>query len=299
VGSVNGLRILEVGSGTGYLLSRLARYGASCVGVEPGDHAQERFSGAGVELVQDFFPTEEVSGRFDLIILHNVLEHIEDTLTFLSQINGSLAIGGTLLVSVPACDSFIDSGDISMFVHEHFSYFTRASLQKLLLVSGFSDVQLEASGLGRSWHVAAHAPQSQTSRIVTETEPIASGAGFLARSSRAVDRLAELLLETFTSGQSLGVYVPLRALNALFISGAHTDHVRFFDDDPDLEGSYLPGFDIKIENRVSLDQNPTDCVLIMSAAFGTQIQKGLSEILPPRTRTILFEDLIRHLPTES
>jgi hypothetical protein len=93
--------------------------------------------------------------------------------------------------------------------------------------------------------------------------------------------------------------VPLRALNALFISGAHTDHVRFFDDDPDLEGSYLPGFDIKIENRVSLDQNPTDCVLIMSAAFGTQIQKGLSEILPPRTRTILFEDLIRHLPTES
>src|SRR5690606_27621481 len=51
VPELSGLRVLEIGSGGGYLLACLRERGASVLGIEPGAHGQDGAREYGVEIV--------------------------------------------------------------------------------------------------------------------------------------------------------------------------------------------------------------------------------------------------------
>ncbi|MFQ5730092.1 MAG: class I SAM-dependent methyltransferase, partial [Waddliaceae bacterium] len=76
--NIRGMRVLELGCGTGYLLSRLKELGADVLGVEPGPHGirgGERFN---VPIIHGFFPNDQVKGKYDLILGYGLIEHVED-----------------------------------------------------------------------------------------------------------------------------------------------------------------------------------------------------------------------------
>jgi SAM-dependent methyltransferase len=289
IGPVAGLRILEIGSGTGYLLHRLAAEGADTVGVEPGEHSQDRFSGPNVLLLRDFFPTSQIDGKFDVVIMYNVLEHVATFADWFEAISELLSPGGRLLISVPACDKFLDAGDPSILVHEHFSYFTSETLGHTLAIGGFGHNRIEPSGVGRSWYVTSEIEEGPSrpdlERITHEAE------GFRRDSIELVHRISGFLSATRDAGESVGIYVPLRAINAIVMSGAPIEHCRFFDDDTHLQGCFLPGAAIAIEARDRLLESPTDHVLIMSESFGEQIRNGLAPNLPTTTRVLHIGEL--------
>ena len=76
-GALSGMRVLEIGCGTGYLLHRLRLLGADVWGVEPGAHGQAGARKYELPVVRDFFPSNEIRGTFDLVIMYAVLEHLE------------------------------------------------------------------------------------------------------------------------------------------------------------------------------------------------------------------------------
>ena len=287
--SLGGQRVLEIGSGTGYLLSRLAEKGADTVGIEPGDHSQDRFRGPNVRLIRDFFPSDQLKGPFDLVILYNVLEHISDFRGWFDEIASLLAPRGRLVLSVPACDEFIAEGDLSILVHEHFSYFTADSLSYTLSSGDFGRHQFESSGVGRSWYATAATGEASWSPDIGSL--INQAQGFRNESLRNVARLAEFLARTRNASETVAIYVPIRAINAIVMSGAPTDHCRFFDDDSNLQGHYLPGAGIVIEARDALFSIPTDNVAIMSESFGRQIRDVLRPGLPSATKIYLLNEL--------
>lgn len=289
IGAVDGFRILEIGSGTGYLLHRLAAKGADTVGVEPGEHSQDRFSGPNVRLVRDFFPTSRIEGKFDVVIMYNVLEHVATFGDWFDAISERLSPGGRLLISVPACDEFLNAGDPSILVHEHFSYFTSETLQYTLAVGGFGRTRVEPSGVGRSWYVTsdfAEGPARPNIERITQ-----EAIRFRHDSVEMVQRISGFLSATRDAGESVAIYVPLRAINAIVMSGAPIEHCRFFDDDIHLQGCFLPGAQIMIEARNRLLESPTDHVLIMSESFGEQIRRRLAPDLPATTRVLHIGEL--------
>jgi SAM-dependent methyltransferase len=99
-------RIAEVGCGTGGNLLDLARLGR-VLGAEldPGavELARSRVAGAGVEVVQHAIP-DPLPGRFDLLVLFDVLEHLDDDAGALRWAEGQLEPGGLVLLTVPALD---------------------------------------------------------------------------------------------------------------------------------------------------------------------------------------------------
>jgi SAM-dependent methyltransferase len=129
-------RILEVGCGTGSNLALLQRYGAVDA-IEPDDGARalaSRRSGIEVAggLLPDGVPLED--GRYDLIVLLDVLEHIEDdtgTLAFLAR---KLAPGGRMLVTVPASPWMWSDHDVA---HHHKRRYTARTLRGALGTGGF------------------------------------------------------------------------------------------------------------------------------------------------------------------
>jgi SAM-dependent methyltransferase len=96
-------RILDVGCGNGGTLARLRCFGfRKLEGVEPFIKADVDFDSVKIHRArfEDF-----QGGRYDLIMLHHVMEHLPETETALARIARLLAPGGCLVVRIPIVGS--------------------------------------------------------------------------------------------------------------------------------------------------------------------------------------------------
>ena len=69
-------RLLEIGAGTGFLSKCLKDIGWETVSIEPGKGYEESWKRHNVQVINDFFPSEEIEPGFDAIVMYTVLEHI-------------------------------------------------------------------------------------------------------------------------------------------------------------------------------------------------------------------------------
>lgn len=290
-----GQRVLDIGCGNGYLLHRLAKQGAEVLGLEPGEHGQARFD---VPVIRDFFPSSQLSGTFDAIVLFGVVEHVEQPVEFMEQVLALLEPGGTVFIGVPDCAPYIEAGDLSCLIHEHWSYFDDRSLARTLQLAGGGEMYVQTSGFGGllyarvrraggpSWQAD---PGFQASRLHV----------YRALAMESIQRIGGYLDRARSSRESVGVYVPGRIINALFAGAVDRGDWRFFDDNPLLSGTFFPGMPVPIEGRPDLLARPTDHVLVMSRSFGNAIASALRRQLPPSTTISTWHDFFASNAAES
>jgi SAM-dependent methyltransferase len=97
------VRLAELGCGSGGILEALGRFGTA-VGVEMDPVLRERARERGLDVragaLPDAIPLE--LGRWDVVCLFDVLEHVADEAGVLAACRRLLAPGGRLFVTVPA-----------------------------------------------------------------------------------------------------------------------------------------------------------------------------------------------------
>src|SRR5215211_8851554 len=100
-----GERVLDLGCGAGRFVAALRDAGADAVGVELAEAALERarrnVPGADLRLVAPDGTLPLGHGEVDLVWCSEVLEHVPDTLAFLTEARRVLRRDGRLLVTVP------------------------------------------------------------------------------------------------------------------------------------------------------------------------------------------------------
>ena len=84
-----------------------------------------------------------VEGKFDLVTLFEVLEHIEDDKAFLYKINELLKTGGKLLCSVPSRQKLWGANDV---LAGHIRRYEKEDLTKLFEISGFRIIEFFSYG---------------------------------------------------------------------------------------------------------------------------------------------------------
>ena len=288
---LDGLRVLEIGSGTGYLLHRIQLLGADVRGVEPGPQAEAGAAKYGLPIDRGFFPAVDVGDGFDLAILYLVLEHVPDPETLLREVNRVVRPGGLVLVAVQDEEPYIASGELSLLFHEHYSYFSARTLARTIRASGGSPVEVGRSPFSNVL-VASYLAQEPAAEPADVGLDLDLATAFRRRAETVVTSVSAKMDGVQNEGGTIGVFVPARAVNILQLRGGSLDGVRFFDDNQALRGTYYPGFPMPVEDRAGLADGPPSCVLIMSLSFGRTIAESLGAELPTSVEVVPLSSLV-------
>jgi SAM-dependent methyltransferase len=134
-------RLLDVGSGPGFFLLNGQDRGWRVRGLEPSPVAAAHARSLGVPVTEGFLTDDAATlGRYDVVHLNEVLEHIPDPRAVLRQVNALLDPGGLIAVMVPNDYSPFQAAlrDVCGFKAwwvgppQHVNYFDVRSIQRLL-----------------------------------------------------------------------------------------------------------------------------------------------------------------------
>jgi SAM-dependent methyltransferase len=131
------LRVLDIGSGTGFNAALLESLGHKVTGIESSGVARDIISKERprLKILNANLPDlSNVEGPFDLITLLDVLEHVEDDSRALMRVRDLLGQDGELILTVPAF-AFLWSEHDDLAGHKR--RYTKGKLSELLLGCGF------------------------------------------------------------------------------------------------------------------------------------------------------------------
>ena len=160
-----GMRVLEFGSATGFLLDAIRPHvGDELTGIEPGDAFRE-FSKErlGIEAHADRSAVAE--RRFDLILSYYVVEHMRDPVAELRRYLDLLAPGGLCAIEVPNVDDAlvkywkVEAFDRFYWQKAHYFNYSHETLTMVLRMAGFSEVEtvpVQRYGISNHIHWLAH-----------------------------------------------------------------------------------------------------------------------------------------------
>lgn len=280
--------ILEIGFGKGIILKGLRERGfTSLTGIEPGNHSL--LDGLeDITLINDFFPSQQIDKSFDLIYHFAVWEHVVDPEAFIHDQIAHLTEEGSLIFGVPNCEPYVPEGDISFFLHEHYSYFTSQAITRAVEKADGHLNELKVMGGMLVGTINRTAKSDDRKSILNNPE--VTGAEFWKQVITLEEKLAAFVAN-YPDQKDLAVYVPGRALNVLFRLGAKD--VRLIDDNSEMKSRFLPCLNSAIESFEDLCQNPPKAILIYSKTFGHKIKtKCLQDSRLNNTEIFSLEDVI-------
>jgi len=132
------LRVLDIGSGDGWFAGQLLAKLPAGSTVTAWDHAYDPASLAALPEGVHGVRQAPAGERFDLVMLLDVLEHVDDDEQMLGEaVAGQLAEGGHVLVSVPAWPALFGRHDEAL---GHFRRYRPAEARRLVDTAGLDRV---------------------------------------------------------------------------------------------------------------------------------------------------------------
>ena len=133
----HGKVFFDIGGGNGFVAKRLQDEGVKTVLVEPGKSGALNAKKRGINLVlcSTLTDAQFKPETVDSVGLFDVVEHIEDDLSFLKNINEYLKVDGVVYITVPAYKLLWSNEDVDA---GHYRRYTLKKLNRLLEDCGFS-----------------------------------------------------------------------------------------------------------------------------------------------------------------
>lgn len=291
--------VVELASNDGYLLSIFKRAGISVLGVEPAKNVAQMALAQGVPTVVEFFSAEtgkriaEEYGKPDLIVANNVFAHVPDMRDFMEGI--AILCGEETLVTIenPSFSTLMRRGYFDTIYHEHYSYLTAHSVQKVAKDFGLElvDVQELSTHGGSNRYLLrkrGRALQHQSVQLVIQSELDAGlldqlfWASFAEKVRASLESMRSWLAERETEGAVVVAYGAAHKGNTFLNSvGTLSQKIRYVvDASVEKQGKFLPGSRIPVLPPEALGEaEPTD-VLILPWNIASEISLRIRGLVP-------------------
>jgi SAM-dependent methyltransferase len=275
--------VMEVASNDGYLLQYFKQRGVPCVGVEPTDSTAGAARARGIESIGEFFGHDfarrfaQQRRRCDLVLGNNVLAHVPDINDFVAGLREVLAPLGTVTLEFPHLLQLVRQAQFDTIYHEHYSYLSLATVQRILAAQGLAVWDVEElsthGGSLRVWAQHAANPRPVQPAVAERlAEEAAAGMGqgafyrgLQARAERIKDDLLLFLIDCKRSGRRVAAYGAAAKGNTLLnFAGVRPDLLEcVVDASPHKQGRFLPGSRIAVHAPPHLLAMRPDFVLIL------------------------------------
>jgi hypothetical protein len=290
--------VIEVASNDGYLLQHVVERGIRALGIEPASNVAEVALDKGIP-TEVLFLGEEVGSKIagehgpaDLVVANNVFAHVPDIVDFARGLRALVADHGFVSIEIPHLQRLIDGRLYDTIYHEHFSYLSLLTTQRVLATAGLTVVDVEElsthGGSLRTWSTPAETAGETSSAIAdvlageaaAGLNSLAGHAGFAAEVASARNDLVEFLVQRSREGARVAGYgAPGKGNTLLNHAGVRSDLLAFtVDRNPFKHGKYLPGTHIPIHPVERLAEERPDYVLILPWNLKAEISAQLDYV---------------------
>lgn len=115
-----------------------------CCGIEPSRISYaNRFQEKNIEYINDYFNTDLLLPKYDVIVSFQVLEHCVDVTGFVKAFYKYMKDDGIGVINVPNGHEIFTKPCFSQIVAQHVNYFSVFSLTTLLNDNGFEVLEVE------------------------------------------------------------------------------------------------------------------------------------------------------------
>jgi SAM-dependent methyltransferase len=277
-------KVMEIASNDGYLLQHFKHAGIPCLGIEPAANVAQAAIEKGIPTTVRFFGEESAvaiakeHGRPDLLLGNNVLAHVPDINDFVAGMKRLLADGGVITMEFPHLQRLIEQNQFDTIYHEHFSYLSFTTVQRIFGHHGLElfDVE-ELPTHGGSLRIYARHASDMSHAITPDVTALLErerSLGFdqiemYARFGEQVKETKRALLDFLIAAKRAGKKVvgygaPGKGNTLLNYCGIRQDFLEFtVDVSPHKYGRYTPGTHIPILHPDALREAKPDFVLIL------------------------------------
>jgi hypothetical protein len=290
--------VVEVASNDGYLLQHTVARGIRSLGIEPAANVAEAAVAKGVDTEVMFLGQEsgaklaDTYGPADLVVANNVFAHVPDIVDFAKGLRSLVASSGTVTIEIPHLLRLIEGNEYDTIYHEHFSYLTLLTTQRVLAEAGLTVVDVEElpshGGSLRTWSQPTESAQTQSAEVARvlalEAEQglhtLEGHRGFAASVSTVRNDFVELLVGCARRGETVVAYgAPGKGNTLLNHCGIRSDLIAFaVDRNPFKHGRFLPGTHIPIHEVERLAAARPDYVVILPWNLRNEISAQLEYV---------------------
>jgi SAM-dependent methyltransferase len=291
--------VVELASNDGYLLRNFLRMGIPVLGIDPSDTVALAAKEVGVPTLVEFFgealarQVARERGRADLIIANNVMAHVPALNDFVAGIAVLLKPSGSVTIEFPHLAKLIERVEFDTIYHEHYSYISLFSIEKVFARHGLRiyDVEELPTHGGSLRIVAAHAAREgmEDSAALRDVRAQEAAAGLheLSTYSRFAERVEECrrsLLAFFSAAKrdhkTVAAYGAAAKGNTLlnFCAVTRAEVAMVADRNPHKQSKFLPGTHIPVVSPEELMAARPDYVLILPWNLEGEIRRQLHGI---------------------
>ena len=306
--------VIEIASNDGYLLQFFKEKNIPLLGIEPASNVAEAAIKKGIPTLIDFFNTDTAkklisqNKKADLVVGNNVLAHVPNLNDFIRGIKLVLKPDGLATLEFPHLLRLIEENQFDTIYHEHFSYFSFATVNQIFdshklkifdveeipthggslriyvchkedrtkkrskNVKGLLEKEKQVGIQNLKYYQAFHEKVKRTKRDILE---------FLIRAKKEKKRI-------------VGYGAPAKGNTLLNYCGIGTDFIDYtVDKNPYKQGCYLPGCRIPIYHPAKIKQTKPDYVVILPWNIKNEIMEQISYIREWKGRFVTFIPEVR------
>lgn len=288
--------VVEVASNDGYLLQHVKARGIRSLGIEPAANVAAAAQAKGIDTTVQFLGEKTGNviaaehGRADLVCANNVFAHVPDIVDFAKGLRELVADAGTVSIEIPHLLRLIEDRLYDTIYHEHFSYLSLLTTQRVLATAGLAVVDVEElpthGGSLRTWSMpveAATEPSERVAKVLADEkaaglDTLQGHQGFSDVVSAARNDIVEFLIARNREGKKVAGYgAPGKGNTLLNHAGIRSDLLSFtVDRNTFKHGMFLPGTHIPIFAPEKLAEERPDYILILPWNLKEEIAEQLA-----------------------
>lgn len=276
--------VVELASNDGYLLQYFVEKKIPVLGIEPAANVAAVATQKSVRTLVKFFGRETArelvtSGmQADLLLGNNVLAQVPDLNDFVAGMKLLLKPQGILTMEFPHLQRLMEENQFDTIYHEHFSYFSFLTAEKIFAAHGLTLFDVEEipthGGSLRIYGRHAEDVSKPVSAGVTELRAREESAGyrrmetyshFSEQVKETKRKLLEFLIQAKARGKKIAGYgAPGKGNTLLNYCAIRTDFLDYtVDRNPYKHGKFLPGTHIPIYPPEHIRETRPDFLLIL------------------------------------